>query len=109
MAFPGGKREKDESSTECAIRETKEEIGLDLSNKEHFLPLGKVISRPTHSTGYVGLWTAYGGIAVSVFAWLQLVPEELPLQLQVPVLHCIVVTIRDPKYIQLCGFPFFII
>ena len=36
MAFPGGHREADDAGLkETAIRETKEEIGLDLSNAEY--------------------------------------------------------------------------
>lgn len=33
VAFPGGKREPNETAEENAMRETLEEVGLDLSNK----------------------------------------------------------------------------
>ena len=36
VVFPGGKQEQNESLLETAIRETKEEIGLDLTDSENF-------------------------------------------------------------------------
>jgi len=33
ITFPKGKKSKDESGIECAIRETKEEVGIDVSDK----------------------------------------------------------------------------
>ena len=34
MSFPGGRREKDESAVDAALRETKEEVGLDAKDIE---------------------------------------------------------------------------
>lgn len=39
IAFPGGKKEKDETLKECAFRETEEEIGITLSMEEPIRPL----------------------------------------------------------------------
>lgn len=40
VAFPGGKKELDETSIDTAIRETFEEVGIDLTGKE-FIYLGR--------------------------------------------------------------------
>ena len=36
VAFPGGKQEKEESLLSAAVRETQEEVGLDLLDKSNF-------------------------------------------------------------------------
>ena len=49
MAFPGGHREADDAGLkETAIRETKEEIGLDLSNAEY---LGSIKEQRAMASG----------------------------------------------------------
>lgn len=48
VAFPGGKIEPNETPLQCAIRETKEEINLDL-NEDHFIGmLSPVFIPPSH-------------------------------------------------------------
>ncbi|KAJ3048728.1 hypothetical protein HK097_010256, partial [Rhizophlyctis rosea] len=44
MAFPGGKAEPGETDEEAAVRETLEEVGLDL-RAESFIPLGALDDR----------------------------------------------------------------
>lgn len=45
IAFPGGMTEKNESHLEAAIRETREEIGLDLSCAEYYGAIDDLQSR----------------------------------------------------------------
>eukprot|EP01120_Amphizonella_sp_Union-15-10_P014255 TRINITY_DN6852_c0_g1_i1.p1 TRINITY_DN6852_c0_g1~~TRINITY_DN6852_c0_g1_i1.p1 ORF type:complete len:322 (-),score=57.09 TRINITY_DN6852_c0_g1_i1:105-926(-) len=45
VAFPGGRCEPGESDLQTAQRETKEEIGIDLSNTERFAYLGRLRDR----------------------------------------------------------------
>jgi 8-oxo-dGTP pyrophosphatase MutT (NUDIX family) len=45
IAFPGGKREGNESDEQTAIRETMEEIGLNLSDADSFTSLGAIDDR----------------------------------------------------------------
>jgi len=45
IAFPGGRQEGNEKDIETAIRETKEEVGLDLGNWRHFICIGRLSDR----------------------------------------------------------------
>jgi 8-oxo-dGTP pyrophosphatase MutT (NUDIX family) len=45
LAFPGGKREADESLLRTALRETHEEVGLELSERALLARLGDVVAR----------------------------------------------------------------
>ena len=42
MAFPGGRREKDETGFQTCVREVEEEIGLDLGNAKRWRLLGRL-------------------------------------------------------------------
>jgi len=75
VAFPGGKREGGESDMECAVRETREEVGIDLS--AGFTFLGRLDDRPVYTGGM-----AVQGSAFCVGVWLQTVPSTLPMRLQ---------------------------
>lgn len=47
LAFPGGRRdERDKSDLDCAIREAREETGLDLDNVAVYQLLGRLDDRP---------------------------------------------------------------
>lgn len=50
IAFPGGKIEPTESSLDCAVRETMEEIGLDLQTAPHVGQLDDHISTTNKMT-----------------------------------------------------------
>ena len=49
VAFPGGKNEADETDQETAIRETMEEIGLDIGSPA-FVKVGQLDEREITST-----------------------------------------------------------
>ena len=49
LTYPGGKCEGNETTRECAIRETKEATGIDISTSE-FNCIGQVQSRDTSKT-----------------------------------------------------------
>eukprot|EP01126_Amoeba_proteus_P054444 TRINITY_DN6698_c0_g1_i12.p1 TRINITY_DN6698_c0_g1~~TRINITY_DN6698_c0_g1_i12.p1 ORF type:complete len:223 (+),score=19.68 TRINITY_DN6698_c0_g1_i12:145-813(+) len=77
VAFPGGKVEDGESWLDCAVRETREEIGIQLDQDFQLI-------------GEVGDWVAYGGIRVRAFAWFQLFVGDLPLNLQQSEVHSVI-------------------
>lgn len=54
IAFPGGRRdEADRSDIECAIRETREETGLDLSDTVAYQLLGRLNDRLINRSGQI--------------------------------------------------------
>ncbi len=77
VAFPGGKREGSESDMECAERETREEVGLDLRDRDCFRFLGRLDDRPVLTGG-----RALADSAFCVGVYLQLSPTTPPLTLQ---------------------------
>jgi len=50
MAFPGGRRASEETALDTAIRETMEEVAIDLRTHEL---LGPIADIPTHRTGLI--------------------------------------------------------
>ena len=42
VAFPGGRAKQNESNYDCCCRETMEELGINLKNKNNFLCLGTI-------------------------------------------------------------------
>lgn len=40
--FPGGKKNRDESFEECVVRETKEELGIDIAVERKFMEIRRV-------------------------------------------------------------------
>tara|TARA_Y100000310_G_C20579392_1_gene762184 strand:- start:314 stop:697 length:384 start_codon:yes stop_codon:yes gene_type:complete len=59
--FPGGKRDGDESFEDCAIRETKEEANLEVTNLKYV----GTEPRPIGSFGFVWVYTSrsfYGDV-----------------------------------------------
>ena len=79
VAFPGGKREKNESSLFTAIRETWEEVGIDLSDSK-FLYLGRNNESNVYQYRRLRkLFVCMHGKANLVF--LQLSDEDLKLNL----------------------------
>jgi 8-oxo-dGTP pyrophosphatase MutT (NUDIX family) len=78
VAYPGGRRSLgDEDDLAVAIRETREEVGLDLSDASAWVLLGRLDDRPVSSKG-----RARAGFALCPFVFLQTVPRTPPLALQ---------------------------
>jgi len=73
VAFPGGKTEKGESAKDCAIRETMEELNLDLLSPD-FCFIGNLT--PCFPGG------GSTNILVYPFVWVQLSSRSIPLSLQ---------------------------
>jgi len=66
VAFPGGKREADDADdVACAVRETREEVGIDLSCEDNFQFLGRLGDRAVFAGG-----TKLGGFALCPFVFL---------------------------------------
>ncbi|KAI9287268.1 hypothetical protein BC943DRAFT_266123, partial [Umbelopsis sp. AD052] len=85
VAFPGGKNEKDETDIETVVRETWEEVGLDL-NTEDFIPVGRLDDREITSAQDGKLI-----MMLSPFVFLQVCPQTPTLKLQtseVASVHC---------------------
>ncbi|GJQ12848.1 hypothetical protein GpartN1_g4639.t1 [Galdieria partita] len=76
IAFPGGRQEENEMDIETAIRETKEEIGLDIGNSQHFLCIGRLSDREIKLRNR-GLRNS----AYCAFVFIQLKLETPPLKL----------------------------
>ncbi|CAO3680406.1 unnamed protein product [Umbelopsis ramanniana] len=76
VAFPGGKNEKDETDVETVVRETWEEVGLDL-NAEDFIPVGRLDDREITSAQDGKLI-----MMLSPFVYLQVSPQTPTLKLQ---------------------------
>jgi 8-oxo-dGTP pyrophosphatase MutT (NUDIX family) len=77
VAFPGGKAEKGESDLETALRETREEIGLDL-NSGSFICLGQLNEAPIYGSGK----RRHGSVYVPFVFLLCNGSETLPFTLQ---------------------------
>jgi len=70
ISFPGGGKEKDENAKQTAIRETFEEVGLDLNDLTKFVYLGRLHDQRTV------------GKVVSPIVFLQTCEETPPMNLQ---------------------------
>jgi len=68
IAFPGGNAKPDEKEVDCAVRETFEEVGIDLSDESQFLLLG---AAKIHRTARV-LTRHF----VRPLVWLSFAPQE---------------------------------
>jgi len=77
IAFPGGKGDDNESPLETAVRECKEEVGLELS-PEFFMVLGQLEPRAVRKPL---LFTAKFSLHPFVFLQIKYPPEGLPLQI----------------------------
>ncbi|KXS18498.1 hypothetical protein M427DRAFT_53875 [Gonapodya prolifera JEL478] len=101
VAWPGGKVNKGETDREGAERETREEMGLDLSDNERFLCLGELDHRSVPGTSGRPNW-----LGVVCFVYLQITPTTPPLHLElselthafpVPLSHLLrLATMNDP-------------
>jgi len=76
VAFPGGKNEKDEIDVDTVVRETWEEVGLDL-NTEDFIPVGRLDDREITSAQDGKLI-----MMLSPFVYLQVSPQTPTMKLQ---------------------------
>ncbi|KAF9579475.1 hypothetical protein BGW38_004248 [Lunasporangiospora selenospora] len=77
VALPGGKQELHEDDQDTAVRETLEEIGLDLSDPTQYRCVGQLDDRE--------LWASFGRIflmVLSPFVFIQLSPNTPALQPQ---------------------------
>jgi 8-oxo-dGTP pyrophosphatase MutT (NUDIX family) len=74
VAFPGGRQEKEEGEEAAAIRETAEEVGIHLDNKDQFMKLGRLSD----------WWIPHINrlMIISPFVYLQVTTEEVPLKVQ---------------------------
>ncbi|CAO3643720.1 unnamed protein product [Cunninghamella blakesleeana] len=77
VAFIGGKNEPGESDDDTVIREVKEEIGLDLDDKNAFIKLGRLDDREIISTYNKKLL-----MILVPFVYLQIVPHTPKMELQ---------------------------
>ena len=78
VAFTGGKRDPaDESDLAVAVRETREEVGLDLSDGACFQYLGRLDDRAVYAKGQ-----RRAGFALCPHVFVQTVPITPPLTLQ---------------------------
>ncbi|KAK4526675.1 hypothetical protein GAYE_SCF26G4591 [Galdieria yellowstonensis] len=76
IAFPGGRQEGNEKDIETAIRETKEEVGLDLGNWRHFICIGRLSDREIRLRN-----RSLNDSAYCAFVFLQLTAATPPLKL----------------------------
>lgn len=80
MAFPGGTREKgDRDDAACAARETYEEIGYDLSQRQDFLFIGELDDREVTSSFGRRLL-----MVLSPFVYVQLTPPPSSIEGPIP-------------------------
>ena len=77
VAFPGGRSQPSETDLATAVRETREEVGLDLGDSASFTFAGQLPERPVTAKGVL-----VPGLVLCPFVFIQHVAETPPLQLQ---------------------------
>ncbi|KXS17975.1 NUDIX-domain-containing protein [Gonapodya prolifera JEL478] len=77
VAWPGGRQEPSETDHETAVRETHEEVGIDLSDTKRFLYVGELDQREVRGFAGREKW-----MTVCCFVYFQIVPATPPLKLQ---------------------------
>ena len=77
VAFPGGRSQPTETDLAAAVRETREEVGLDLDDPASFTFAGQLAERPVTARGVL-----VPGLVLCPFVFVQHAAETPPLRLQ---------------------------
>ncbi|KAJ3338385.1 hypothetical protein HDU93_009550 [Gonapodya sp. JEL0774] len=77
IAWPGGRQEGGETDKVTAVRETYEEIGLDLTDAKAFSYVGEIDQREVKAFTGSRKW-----MTISCFVYIQIIPETPEMRLQ---------------------------